>query len=88
MVAEGSYICDAQIQRSVIGIRSVIGPGAKIFNSVVMGADYYETPADIERNQVRSVPNVGIGSNSSIIVQSSIKMRASVSEGLLATTKM
>ena len=66
MVAEGSYICDAQIQRSVIGIRSVIGPGAKIFNSVVMGADYYETPADIERNQVRSVPNVGIGSNSSI----------------------
>ena len=66
MVAEGSYICDAQIERSVIGIRSVIGPGAKIFNSVVMGADYYETPVDIERNQARSVPNVGIGANSSI----------------------
>jgi len=31
-----------------------------------MGADYYETPVDIERNQARSVPNVGIGANASI----------------------
>lgn len=66
IVAEGSYICDAQIQRSVIGIRSILGPGVKVFNSIVMGADYYETPIDIERNNVRSIPNVGIGANSSI----------------------
>jgi len=66
IVAEGSYICDAQIQRSVIGIRSILGPGVKVFNSIVMGADYYETPIDIERNNARSIPNVGIGANSSI----------------------
>lgn len=66
IVAEGCYICDAQIQRSIIGIRSVIGPGVKVFNSVVMGADYYETPRDIERNAARGIPNVGIGANASI----------------------
>jgi glucose-1-phosphate adenylyltransferase len=66
IVAEGSYISDAQIQRSIIGIRSVIGPGAKLFNSIMMGADFYETPIDIERNSVRGTPNVGIGANASI----------------------
>ena len=66
IIAEGSYITDAQIQRSIIGIRSIIGPGAKVFNSVIMGADYYERPIDIERNGARGMPNVGIGANSSI----------------------
>ncbi|MFT5087016.1 MAG: glucose-1-phosphate adenylyltransferase [Candidatus Latescibacterota bacterium] len=66
IVAEGSYISDAQIQRSIVGIRSVIGPGAKLFNSIMMGADFYETPIDIERNSARGIPNVGIGANASI----------------------
>jgi len=66
IVAEGSYIRDAQIQRSIIGIRSVIGSGAKLFNSIMMGADFYETPIDIERNFAKGVPNVGIGDNASI----------------------
>ncbi len=66
IIAEGSYICDAQIQRSIIGIRSVIGPGVKLFNSVVMGADFYEKPNDMERNVARGIPNVGIGANASI----------------------
>ncbi len=66
IVAEGSYICDAQIQRSIVGIRSVIGPGVKLFNSVMMGADFYETPTDITRNAARGIPNVGIGANASI----------------------
>mgnify|MGYP003336072427 CR=1 FL=1 len=66
IIAEGSYITDAHIQRSIIGIRSIIGPGAKVFNSVVMGADFYERPIDIERNGARGTPNVGIGANSTI----------------------
>jgi glucose-1-phosphate adenylyltransferase len=66
IVAEGSYISDAQIQRSIVGIRSVIGPGAKLFNSIMMGADFYETPIDIERNSARGTPNVGIGANASV----------------------
>ena len=66
IVCEGSYIRYAQIERSVIGIRSVIGAGCQIANSIVMGADFDETPADLERNAAQGVPNVGIGANTTI----------------------
>ncbi len=48
IIADGCIISDAHIERSVIGVRSVIQTGATIRNSIVMGADYYETdPATI-----------------------------------------
>ena len=45
IIADGSIITDAHIERSVIGIRSVIGSGTTIRNSVLMGADFYQTEA-------------------------------------------
>ena len=41
----------AEIERSVIGIRSRIGHGTRIRNSLVLGADYYETLEEIDRAQ-------------------------------------
>jgi glucose-1-phosphate adenylyltransferase len=66
IVADGSHVCAAQIERSVIGIRSIIGPGVQIFNTVMMGADFYETEADVARNAAQKIPNVGIGANAVI----------------------
>ncbi|HIG53783.1 MAG TPA: glucose-1-phosphate adenylyltransferase [Candidatus Latescibacteria bacterium] len=66
IVCEGSYIRYAQIERSVIGIRSVIGAGCQIANSIVMGADFDETTADLARNAAQGIPNVGIGANTTI----------------------
>ena len=40
--------------RSVIGIRSVIGEGCQIADTIVMGADFVETAADLERNAART----------------------------------
>src|SRR6478752_3319890 len=42
LISDGCIISDAHIERSVIGIRSIIQSGATIRNSVVMGADYFE----------------------------------------------
>ena len=42
IISDGCIISDAHLERSVIGIRSVIQSGATIRNSVVMGADYFE----------------------------------------------
>jgi glucose-1-phosphate adenylyltransferase len=42
LIAEGSVITDAEINDSVIGLRSIIGRGCRISKSVLMGADYYE----------------------------------------------
>ena len=66
IVCEGSYIHNAYIEHSVIGIRSVIGTGCRISNTIIMGADFDETPTDLDRNIAKGVPNIGIGTNSTI----------------------
>jgi len=60
-IGDGSVINRARIKRSVIGIRSVIGPGVNLANTVMMGADYYETPEELAHNQSIGRPNIGIG---------------------------
>jgi glucose-1-phosphate adenylyltransferase len=42
IVADGCLITNAQIDRAVIGIRSVIGAGSVVRNTFMMGADYFE----------------------------------------------
>ncbi len=55
LLAEGCVIEDAQIEHSVIGLRSIIGKGTVIKDSIVMGADWYGT--------LRSGAPIGIGDN-------------------------
>jgi glucose-1-phosphate adenylyltransferase len=66
LLADGCRLQDAIISDSVIGLRSVIGPGARISRSVIMGADFYEDEAGRAATRERGVPHVGIGSGSTI----------------------
>ena len=45
----------------MIGLRCRIGKNARISNSVIMGADFFETDAAIAEHAVRGLPPVGIG---------------------------
>ena len=64
LVSDGCVIGEGTtITRSVIGVRSQIGKNSKITNSVVIGIDNYETPAEKAANSHRGVPNLGIGDN-------------------------
>jgi glucose-1-phosphate adenylyltransferase len=42
MLSEGCVIDRAEITHSIIGLRSRIGAGTCIKDSIIMGADYYE----------------------------------------------
>jgi glucose-1-phosphate adenylyltransferase len=57
IVAEGCDLDSCTIEGSVVGIRTSVRPGAQIRNSVLLGADFYES--DTTRG---SVP-LGIGRN-------------------------
>src|SRR5438094_2520966 len=57
IISDGCIISDAHLERSVIGIRSIIQSGATIRNSIIMGADFYEQA----HNQDASLPPMGIG---------------------------
>ena len=61
IVSDGCIIRKSILDQAVIGIRSRIGPGCQIRRSILMGADYYETPFQQEDNRKRQRPAIGIG---------------------------
>jgi glucose-1-phosphate adenylyltransferase len=59
MICEGCRIGDAAIDHSVVGIRSVIGHGARLSYTVMMGADHYGGTDD-GTTAANSIP-IGVG---------------------------
>ncbi len=66
LISEGSILVGAEIEHSIIGIRSRIGKGTRVRDSLILGADFYETLEEIQAAESRSAPCVGIGSESVI----------------------
>jgi glucose-1-phosphate adenylyltransferase len=78
LIAEGCRVSKADITHSVVGVRSQVGEGTVIKDSIVMGADYYDaekpggtTPIGIGKNcHIESAildKNVRIGDNVTIL---------------------
>lgn len=62
LVSDGCVLgAGTRITRSVIGIRTQIGKNVQIKNSVVIGADSYESVKEKAENVRRGLPHVGIG---------------------------
>jgi len=81
LVSEGCILMGAEIERSVIGIRSRIGQGTRLRDTLMLGADYYETLQDIERAQARGLPPVGIGADS-VIERAIVDKNARIGRGV------
>jgi glucose-1-phosphate adenylyltransferase len=61
LIAEGCIISASRIENSVIGIRSRIGQGSTVVSCYIMGSDFYETLVEIQHNNEKSIPKLGIG---------------------------
>ena len=81
LISEGCIILDAEIYRSVIGIRARIGSGAKLTNTLVLGADSYETLQEIESSYVLGKPPMGIGADA-VIENAIIDKNARIGRGV------
>lgn len=66
MVSEGCILNGVTARNSIIGLRSRIDRGTRIEDSILMGADFFESIEEIRSNINRSVPHLGIGENSLI----------------------
>jgi glucose-1-phosphate adenylyltransferase len=64
LLSEGCIVVGANIERSVVGIRSRIGRGAQVRESLILGADYYETLDELDRSTSRGAPPIGVGEDS------------------------
>jgi glucose-1-phosphate adenylyltransferase len=81
LVSEGGILMGAEIERSVIGIRSRIGQGTRIRHSLILGAEYYESLEEIDRAQARGLPPVGIGPDS-VIEHAIVDMNSRIGRGV------
>ncbi|GAB4241519.1 MAG: glucose-1-phosphate adenylyltransferase [Candidatus Methylacidiphilales bacterium] len=66
IIADGCIISHAEIIRSCVGVRSRIGHGVRMFNTVMMGSDYFESNESLAANAQLGRPPIGIGANSLI----------------------
>jgi glucose-1-phosphate adenylyltransferase len=62
VVADGCVIgADSRVERSLIGVRSRIGSGCVIRDTVIIGADKFETDAQRAENRRRNRPDLNVG---------------------------
>lgn len=81
IISEGCIINGARIHRSIIGLRSRIERGAFIEETILMGADYFQTIEEMADDQQAGVPRVGIG-ESSVIRHAIIDKNARIGAGV------
>lgn len=67
LIAEGSIINSARIERCVVGIRSRIGADSSLSNTYMMGNDYYESLEHIQIARESGTPLIGIGERCEIV---------------------
>jgi glucose-1-phosphate adenylyltransferase len=64
LLCEGCSLQNAEIVHSVIGLRSQIHSGAKVRDSIIMGADYYEDAEECSR--IKEKVRMGVGEQAQI----------------------
>ncbi|KAI3708918.1 hypothetical protein L2E82_38488 [Cichorium intybus] len=66
IISHGSFLTNSFIEHSVVGIRSRINSNVHLKDTVMLGADYYETDAEITSLLAEGRVPVGIGENTKI----------------------
>jgi glucose-1-phosphate adenylyltransferase len=66
MVSEGCILNGMYARNSIIGLRSRVDKGVRIEDSILMGADFFQSIEEIRNDIEQSRPHIGIGENTII----------------------
>ena len=61
VIGDGSILEDSTLKHCVLGIRSHVGEGSVLEDTIVMGSDVYESPEQLAENVEKNRPNLGLG---------------------------
>jgi glucose-1-phosphate adenylyltransferase len=64
MVSEGCILNGMYARNSIIGLRSRVDKGVRIEDSILMGADFFQSIEEIRNDIDQNRPHIGIGENS------------------------
>jgi glucose-1-phosphate adenylyltransferase len=86
VIGDGSILTDSSLHHCVLGIRSLIGEGCVLEDTIVMGSDYYETKAQLAAGRALGQPDMGLGKNCRID-GSIIDKNARIGDGCILSPK-
>lgn len=86
LVADGCVIIKAQLDNCVVGLRSYLGEGCDIRDTIIMGCDYYAPAPEPTDEEPVTMPHMSIGRGTKIR-QAIIDKNVHIGEGVTITGK-
>jgi glucose-1-phosphate adenylyltransferase len=81
LVSEGCVIVQSEIRRTLVGIRARVGRNVRVRESLLLGADFYETGEETARASAQGLPPIGIGEDS-VIQRAIVDKNARIGRGV------
>jgi glucose-1-phosphate adenylyltransferase len=66
IISHGCFLRECSVQHSIVGERSRLDYGVELQDTIMMGADYYQTESEIASELAEGKVPIGIGRNSKI----------------------
>ncbi|KAJ0087313.1 hypothetical protein Patl1_09181 [Pistacia atlantica] len=66
IISHGCFLRDCSVQHSIVGVRSRLESGVELQDTMMMGADYYQTESEIASLLAEGKVPIGVGQNTKI----------------------
>ncbi|XP_042497683.1 glucose-1-phosphate adenylyltransferase large subunit 1-like [Macadamia integrifolia] len=66
IISHGCFLRECNVQHSIVGVRSRLEYGVELQDTMMMGADYYQTEAEIASLLAEGKVPIGVGQNTKI----------------------
>ncbi|CAI9096911.1 OLC1v1033174C2 [Oldenlandia corymbosa var. corymbosa] len=66
IISHGCFLRECSVQHSIVGIRSRLDFGVELIDTMMMGADYYQTESEIASLLAEGKVPIGVGQNTKI----------------------
>lgn len=67
IISHGCFLRECSVQHSVVGIRSRLDQGVQLKDTMMMGADYYQTDSEVAALIANGKVPIGVGQNTKIM---------------------
>ncbi len=87
LIADGCFILKSRIQNCVVGLRSFIGDGCELKDTIIMGCDFYSPTPELTEDQSVTMPHMAIGRGTKI-ERAIIDKNVHIGEGVTISNKL